>query len=267
MASSSSSSNETRNILPSLFDTHTHLNHPRLLRKLDQALWRARQAGVNEMLVIGYDLPSSRKAVELAQQREGLWAAVGMHPHDAAEFGATELKHLRELAQMSRVVAIGETGLDFYRDLSPREAQEKAFHQHLELATELNLPLIVHCREAQETVLNVLASYKGSVVWHCFDGTWKQAERALELGLMLGFGGRITYRAAEELRSIAAQIPRERILLETDCPYLAPEAMKNRDNEPANLTVILEQMAKIKGEDVTELAAITTENARRFFRL
>ncbi len=250
-----------------LVDTHSHLNHPRLLKQIEQVLARARQAGVSEMLVVGYDLPSSQKAVELAQQHEGLWAAVGVHPHDAADFGTAELIQLHELAQSPQVVAIGETGLDFYRNLSPREAQETAFRHHLELASELQRPVIVHCREAQEAVLDTLDGYTSTVVWHCFDGNWEQAARALELGLMLGFGGRITYRAAEELRSIAARVPRERILLETDCPYLAPESMRNHDNEPANLTVIAEWMAKVRREEVAELVAVTAANARRVFGL
>jgi len=249
-----------------LIDTHSHLNHPRLLRRFDQVLARARAAGVADMLVVGYDLQSSQKAVELAQSRAGVWAAVGVHPHDAAGLGETHLSRLRRLAQSPKVVAIGETGLDFYRILSPREAQEAAFRKHLELAQEMGRPLIVHCREAQEAVLAALEGHgAGAVVWHCFDGTRQQAERALELGMMLGFGGRITHRSAQELRRVLAMVARDRILLETDCPYLTPEPLRGRDNEPANLRIIAESAAQARGEDLETVAAVTTENAKRVF--
>jgi len=253
----------------SLIDTHCHLNHPRLLRGLPDVLARARAAGVAAAIVVGYDLPSSRKAVELAEGHSDIWAAVGVHPHDAAEVGQDDLSEIRALARSERVVAIGETGLDFYRNLSPRPAQEKAFSEHLALAAELGLPAIVHCREAQEEVLAALESDMppSPVIWHCFAGTLDQARRALDLGLFLGFGGRVTYRSADELRSVAAHISADSILLETDCPYLAPEPKRGRDNEPANLVAIAEAMAAIRGDEGEAFMATTSENALRVFGL
>jgi len=253
----------------SLVDTHSHLNHPRLLRALPDVLARARAAGVSAMIVVGYDLPSSRKAVELAESDADVWAAVGVHPHDAADVSQDDLSEIRALARSARVVAIGETGLDFYRDLSPRPTQEKVFEEHLAVGAELGLPVIVHCREAEEEVLGALESDmpRSPVIWHCFDGMLDHARRALDLGLFLGFGGRVTYRNAAHLREVAAVVPADRMLLETDCPYLAPEPKRGRDNEPANLVVIAEAMAAIRGEEGRALTDRTSANARRVFGL
>ncbi len=249
-------------------DTHTHLNHPRLRRRLAEVLARARGAGIAQMIVVGYDLPSSRAAVELAEEHPGLWAAVGVHPHEAATVEREALGCLRGLAKRDRVVAIGETGLDFDRDLSPRSAQMAAFREHLELAGEMDLPVIVHCREAQEALLEVLSAHGDlKLVWHCFDGSREQAERALGLGMTLGFGGMLTYKRAEELRAVIAEVPLDRILLETDCPYLAPEPKRGRDNEPANLPIIAECAAKASGRSRRQMEEVTAENARRVFDL
>lgn len=254
-----------------LVDTHTHLNHPRLVRRLAQVLERAREAGVGEMIVVGYDLPSSSLAVELAEHHGGLRAAVGVHPHDASVMDDATAERLRSLAKSESVVAIGETGLDFYRDLSPRDAQMEAFTEHLVLAEQMGLPVIVHCRSAQEELLEILSSRAGrrsgdsTLVWHCFDGSREHARRALDLGMVLGFGGMLTYRQGEELRRVAAEAPDDRILLETDCPYLAPEPRRGRDNEPADLAVVAECLAQVRGESRQRIAMTTTGNARRVF--
>ncbi len=252
----------------SLIDTHCHLNHPRLLRRLPEVLARARAARVSGMIVVGYDVRSSRKARELAEGTPEIWAAVGVHPHDAAQMEQEDLSDIRTLAQSDKVVAIGETGLDLYRNLSPRPAQEKAFAEHLGLAAELGLPIIVHCREAQEEVLAALEAHRQNrVIWHCFDGTVDHARRALDMGLMLGFGGRVTYRSAEELRCLASQLPADSILLETDSPYGAPKTNRGRDNEPANLPLVAEVIAEVRGEQRGPFIDVTGENARRVFGL
>jgi TatD DNase family protein len=259
--------------VPGLVDTHTHLNHPRLFPHLAQVLERAREAGVGEMIVVGYDLPSSKLAVELAEQHGGLRAAVGVHPHDASVMDDAAEERLRCLAKCDAVVAIGETGLDFYRDLAPRDAQMKAFAAHLALAEEMGLPVIVHCRAAQEELLEVVSSRAGghsadsTLVWHCFDGSREHAQRALDLGMVLGFGGMLTYRRKEELRRAAAEAPDDRVLLETDCPYLAPEPRRGRDNEPANLAIVAECLAQARGESRERMDMTTTGNARRVFGL
>ena len=255
-------------------DTHAHLNHPRLLGHLPEALSRATDAGVREIIVVGYDLPSSETAVRLAEEHSDLWAAVGVHPHDASDCDEKAVARLRGLGRSPAVVAIGETGLDFYRDLSPREAQVEAFRMHLSLAAQLELPAIVHCRasagcqDAQEAVLEILSTVGASkLVWHCFDGSQEHAERALDLGMFLGFGGMVTYGNAEKLRQIAAEVPADRVLLETDCPYLSPEPRRGRDNEPANLPVIAARLAQLRGVALEEVAATAEANARRAFHL
>ncbi len=252
---------------PALIDTHCHLNHPRLFRRLGDVLTRARNAGISDMIVVGYDLPSSRTAVELAAQHDGLWATVGIHPHDAASASDLVLGELRQLALSAKVVAIGETGLDFYRDLSPRDAQMRVFQRHLDLAAEVKLPVVIHCRDAQEAVLEVARERRQEgLVWHCFDGTIEQAERAIELGMALGFGGLVTRRGVDELRRVVSVIPADRLLLETDAPYLSPDA-RSRDNEPANVALVAEAVATVRGESVEGIATLTSANARRIFGL
>ncbi len=251
-----------------VIDTHTHLNHPRLLRRLEEVVARAREAGVGDMVVVGYDAPSSEEAVRLASRHDGLWAAVGVHPHNAADLDDDAAGRIRDLAQCDRVIAVGETGLDFYRDLAPREAQRRAFGWHLSLSAELGLPVIVHCRDAQEAVLATLRSAALSrVIWHCFDGSPAEAERALALGVWLGFGGRLTHRGAGVLRRAAKEVPGDRILLETDCPYLAPEPHRGRDNEPANVVAVADCLAGVRADSREHIEEMTTENAQRLFGL
>jgi TatD DNase family protein len=247
-------------------DTHTHLNHPRLLRRLKEVLARAKKAGVSEMIVVGWDVASSERAVELAGRFAPLWAAVGVHPHDAAHCDGEALRRLRALAKSDKVVAIGETGLDFYRDLSPRDVQKTAFRQQLALARDLDLPAIIHCRAAEDAVLEVLETAgPARVVWHCFDGSPEVAGAAVAMGAWLGFAGRVTHRGAGELRKVAKATPRDRILLETDCPYLMPEPRRGRDNEPANLRHIAGCIARVRGEMVEQVVAASSTNARCVF--
>ena len=253
---------------PPAIDSHAHLNHPRLSRKLGQVLARARAAGVTQMIVVGYDLPSSEAAMKLAESADGLWATVGVHPHDASGVGADTIETLRDLSLSERVVAIGETGLDFYRDLSPRETQEGSFRRHLDLAVELRLPIVIHCREAQERLLMILREYASeglTLIWHSFDGTPAHAAVALSLGAFLGLNGMLTYPRNVHLVEIAAAVPLDRLLLETDCPYLAPEPRRSRDNEPANLPIIAEASAAARRIPAADVVRATTANARRAF--
>jgi TatD DNase family protein len=255
----------------SLIDTHAHLNDPRLLPRVGEVLARAAVAGVSEVVVPGYDLASSARAVALSEAHPEVWAAVGMHPHEASHLDEAARRRLRALAAHPRVVAIGETGLDFYRDRSPRDLQRTALQWHVELAQELSLPVVCHCREAEEALLELLSRWPGvRRVWHCFDGTAGQAQQAAAHGLWVSFGGMVTYPDSGWRHEAVAATPQNRMLLETDAPYLAPypkEGKRPRDNEPAYLTRVAERVAEIRGEALAVVAAAATANARRVFGL
>jgi len=247
-------------------DTHCHLNHPDLYPEWRDALFRAQQSGVQRLILIGYDVESSRRAVELASQSDALYAAVGIHPHDAVQCDADALATLRELAQQPRVVAIGEIGLDFYRDLSPRKAQYEAFYAQMQLAQSLGLPVILHCRDAYDELLGVLAEYPDvRGVLHCFSGMAAHAQRGLELGYFIGIGGVITFKNAEPLRAIVQSMPRDRLLLETDAPYLAPHPYRGTRNEPAHLPIIAQQVAALWEVPLETLSELTEANVARVF--
>jgi TatD DNase family protein len=249
-------------------DSHAHLNHPDFASDLEEVLARARSAGVGRMIVVGYDLASSRRAVELAERETGVFAAVGVHPHDAETWSSEARPELRELARRGRVVAIGETGLDYHRDLSSREAQRASLQAHLEVAIEAGLPVILHNRKAAEDLLAILEGpirRLPAMIWHCFSGERELARRALELGLFLGLGGPLTFQNARRLREVAAELPLERVLLETDCPYLAPHPLRGRRNEPANLALIAEELARLRRISLETLLAQTEKNAEAAF--
>jgi len=252
-------------------DTHCHLNHPDLLGDLPEVLRRAEYAGVRRIVCVGYDLESSTQAVSIARQVRMVSAAVGVHPHDADTLSPGVLEQLRRLAsERDHVVAIGETGLDYYRDLSPRRAQQDAFRAHIALAKELDLPVIVHSRDAQEDVLRILAD-EGSpargVVMHCMPSDADFARGALELGCYLGIAGPVTFQNAAKLREIVAGLPMESLLVETDAPYLTPHPHRGRPNEPSYLPLTAEKLAETHGVRVAEVAEITTANARSLFAL
>jgi TatD DNase family protein len=247
-------------------DTHCHLNHPDLYPEWQAALFRAQQSGVERLILIGYDVASSRRAVELASQSDALYATVGIHPHDAAQCDADAQATLHELAQHPRVIAVGEIGLDFYRDLSPRKAQYEAFHAQMHMARSLGLPVILHCRDAYDELLGVLAEYPDvRGVLHCFSGTAAHAQRGLELGYSLGIGGVITFKSAEPLRTIVQSMPRDRLLLETDAPYLAPHPYRGKRNEPAYLPLIAQQVATLWEIPLESLSELTEANVARIF--
>lgn len=253
-----------------MIDTHAHLNHSDFADDLPQVLGRAEAAGVHVIVNVGYDLASVRDALLLAESHAGLHATVGLHPHSASEFDEPLLRDLRRLARRPRVVAIGETGLDFYRDLSPRPQQVAAFRALAELAAETRLPLIVHNREAHEETLAVLdaAGPTGApVIMHCFQGDADFAEECRRRDYYLGVAGPVTYPRSEALRAIVAAYPGRRLLLETDCPWLPPQPHRGRRNEPAFLPEIAAVVAETRGEAVCRLRQQMSENARRVFGL
>jgi TatD DNase family protein len=254
-----------------LIDSHCHLFMPEFDPDRAQTLSRARAAGVTNLLVIGYDLASSREAVILADREDGVSACVAIHPHHAVDATSEALDDLRELAsRSSKVVGIGETGLDFYRTRSPREAQAAAFRAHLELARALRLPVVIHDREAHAETMRILAEDAEeipAVVLHCFSGDRAMATEAWARGYYTTAGGPITYPNADGLRKIFRDAPRDRVLLETDAPYLPPTPHRGRRNEPAYLPLIADRLAELWGADPEAIAQTTAANTCRAFRL
>ncbi len=252
-----------------IVDTHAHLTLEGLREDLDAVLSRAREAGVGEIITVGIDLPDSRAAVELASSRPGVWATVGVHPHDVQGLAARDLDDLAELAGSDSVVAWGEVGLDYYRNRSPREAQRRWFREQVVRARELGLPVVVHDREAHRDTLEILGeeSRGGSLrgVMHCFSGDAALAREVLALGFHLSVPGTVTYPKNEELRRVVAVTPLERLLLETDCPFLAPQPVRGRRNEPAYLRHTAEAVARVRGLDVGDVARTTTRASRELF--
>ena len=253
---------------PVLVDTHAHLQMPDFAADLEEVLGRARSAGVAWILTVGTDLASSRRAVELARRHPMLRAAVGVHPHEAASVGPETLAELECLARGEGVAAVGETGLDYYRDLSPRRLQREAFLEHLDLARRCDLPVVIHCREAYDDLPALVreaapAGLKG--VCHCFSGDRRAAETLIGMGLCISFTGTITFPNARRLREVVRAVPLERTLVETDCPYLAPQARRGRRNEPANVRMVAAEVARIHGVTLEAVAAATTAAAEALF--
>jgi TatD DNase family protein len=252
-----------------LIDTHAHLDLPDFARDLPAVLDRAVSAGVRRIITVGTDLASSRRAVDLAAQFPMLFATVGVHPHDAARMPAEALDELADLARRPKVVAIGEIGLDYYRDLSPRPAQRAVFAAQLDLARRLDLPVVIHCREAHAEVRAILGeqAIARRGVMHCFSGSPDDARAALDLGLHISFTGTITFPKAARTREVAKVVPLNRTMVETDCPYMAPEPRRGRRNEPAWVKYVAAALAAAHGVAPDAIAAATTAAARDLFAL
>ncbi|PYM65592.1 MAG: hydrolase TatD [Candidatus Rokuibacteriota bacterium] len=247
-----------------LVDTHAHLHDGLFAADRDAALVRARAAGILRVVTIGTDVSTSREAVALAGRHPDVYAAVGIHPHDAATADPAALAELASLARAPKVVAIGEIGLDYYRNLAPREAQLRALRAQLALAHDVGKPVLVHCREAHEDVLGELEAAEVSAVGgilHCFSGDLAVAERGLALGLLLSIAGPVTYPNAHRLAEVVRRVPLDRLVLETDCPYLPPQPWRGQRNEPAYLPTTAARVAELRGVPVETLAALTTRTA------
>lgn len=256
--------------MPELFDTHAHLHFPEFTDDLDAVLGRARDAGVRGMLTIGTDVETSRAALAIAAREPDVWAAVGIHPHAAAAADDTALAEIERLAREPRVVAVGEIGLDFFRNLAPRDAQERCFTALLDLARRVGKPALVHCRDAHAETLAMLADGRvGDVggIMHCFSGDAAIARRCLDLGLLVSIAGPVTYPNARALPEVVRVVPADRLVVETDCPYLPPQPFRGKRNEPAYVAITAARVAELRGEPLDELAAVMTANARRLFRL
>ncbi|PRQ05453.1 putative deoxyribonuclease YcfH [Enhygromyxa salina] len=257
-------------LVPGLIDSHCHLDYEPMSSDITGTLARARAAGVEQCVHIGCSPETMAPAVELAQAHADVFASVGIHPHEAHHLDDALLGQIEQLARAEQVVAIGETGLDYHYDFSPRAGQLVAFGRQIELAKALDMPLVLHIRDAHADAWAVLAEHPprdNPGVVHCFTGTAAEAERWLELGWHISFSGIATFKKAEELRRAAALVPTERIMLETDAPYLAPEPLRGRKNEPANVAFTCVALAGLRGQAPAELAARAAANTRALFRL
>lgn len=257
-----------------LIDTHVHLDDPRFDPDRDEVFMRANQAGVTTFITIGCDLATSQAAVRLADQHPNVFATVGVHPHEAKEIQPDWYAQLGELARNPNVVAFGEIGLDFHYDHSPREVQCERFREQIRLARDLGLPLIIHTREAKEPTLAILREEHAQDiggVFHCFSEDLQLAQEALRLGFYLSFSGIITFRNADPLREIVRVVPDDRILIETDAPYLTPVPYRGKRNESAHVRLVAEQIAAVKFGDssagLEQVARLTSDNARRLFKI
>ena len=261
-----------------LIDTHTHLDFPQFDHDREEVIERALAAGVEIIVNVGADLASSRASVVLAEQYPAIYAAVGVHPHDAKAVSERELGELRELATHPKVVAIGEIGLDFYRDLSPRERQRQVFRQQLALAVEVGKPVIIHDREAHGEMRDILRDWVRSLpansplahhpgTLHCFSGDLDMAQEMVALGFFIGVDGPLTYQNARRLPEIVRALPLECLVIETDAPYLPPHPYRGQRNEPAYVRLVAEAMARVKAIPLDKVAQTTTNNARVLFGL
>ncbi len=255
-----------------LVDSHCHLDFEWFDEDRDAVIARAVEAGVTNMVVPALELANCHAVLALAERYDGIFAAVGVHPNATADWQDGWIDDLRELAQHPKVVAIGEIGLDYHWDKSPKEVQHRALALQLELAAELDLPVIIHNRESSADVLRLLAASplvgrENPGVLHSFSGDWDTAVSALDLGYYLGITGPITFKKADELRQIAYKIPTDRLLIETDAPFLTPHPYRGKRNEPAYVAYVAERLATVRGVETAVLAAQTTANAQRLFKI
>jgi len=254
---------------PELFDTHAHLHFPDFADDLPAVLERARAAGVARLLTIGTDVETSRAAIAVAAKDARVWASVGIHPHDAGEADDAAFVEIERLAAEPRVVAIGEIGLDFFRNLSPRDAQERTLRRMLDLARRTAKPVLIHCRDAHEETLAILAAARAGEaggIMHCFSGDVAIARRCLDLGLTISLAGPVTYPNARALPDVARFVPADRLVVETDCPYLPPQGYRGKRNEPAYLALTAARVAELRGEPLATLGPRMSDNARRLLR-
>ncbi len=250
-----------------MIDTHCHLDFPDFKEDFDQVLANAREAGLTRIVNIGTDMKSSQASVDLANAHDDIFAVVGFHPHDARNYSDDAEQRLRELANNFKVVAIGEVGLDFYRDNSPRDVQREVFVRQIALARELGLPLVLHIRDAYEEAIDILIAeeaFKTNVLLHCFLGSKRDAQRALDYGFYLAFGGVLTFKNSK-LPEIVKDVPLDRILLETDAPYLTPHPFRGKRNEPAHVALVYQHLAELLQMDLGELERKIDGNANQFF--
>ena len=251
-----------------LFDTHAHMDDRAFREDRDELLWGLPEKGIGLVMNPGCSLESSRNAVALAEKYPHVYAAVGSHPDVADEVNDRVLDEYRKLCKLHKVKAIGEIGIDYHYEDIPRQLQMKAFRMQMELAREVGLPVIVHEREAHEDGMAVVKEFPDVTgVFHCYSGSAEMARQLVDLGWYIGFTGVLTFKNARKAIETAASIPLERIVLETDCPYMAPEPFRGKRNDPGYLYRMAEKLAQLRGMSVEEIQAVTTENGKRLYRI
>jgi TatD DNase family protein len=261
-----------------LVDSHCHLQDKKFKSDVDAVITRAREAGVTAMVTIGYDMASSRHGIEIADSYEDVYATIGVHPHDAKDVRQKDIDELAKMADSAKVVGIGEIGYDFYRNLSPREDQDRAFRTQLDLARELRVPVVIHSREADEATYQVIAEHESQAlrdwpkdrplgIMHCYAGDLALALRYIELGFVISIAGTVTYPNADRLRAVAGGIPLRWMAVETDAPYLPPQAMRGKRNEPAYVMETAKFIAGLRGDTLAEVCDRTATTAAWLFGL
>ncbi|MDP4085433.1 MAG: TatD family hydrolase [Bacillota bacterium] len=251
-----------------LFDTHAHLNDQQYDEDLKDVISRALDGGVSTMVVVGFDRPTIKRAMELTDRYDFIYACVGWHPVDAIDMTEEDLIWIEKLASHPKVVALGEMGLDYYWDKSPKEIQKEVFRKQIRLAKKVKLPIVIHNRDATADVVEILkeegAKEVGGVM-HCFSGSPEIAKECINMNFYISLGGPVTFKNAKRPKEVAEEIPLEKLLIETDCPYLAPHPYRGKRNEPSYVKLVAEQIAEIKGISVEKVAETTTNNAKRLF--
>lgn len=251
-----------------LFDTHAHLNAEEYNEDLEEVISRAREAGVGNMVVVGFDRPTIEKAIELVDRYDFLYGSVGWHPVDAIDMKDEDLAWIEELAAHPKIVAIGEMGLDYHWDKSPKEIQKEVFRKQIRIAKKVKLPIIIHNREATADIIEILKEEKADEIggiMHCFSGSPEIARECIKMNFYISLGGPVTFKNAKKPKEVAAEIPLDKLLIETDCPYLTPHPFRGKRNEPGYVKLVAEQIAEIKGLTYEEVAEATTKNAKKFF--
>jgi TatD DNase family protein len=251
-----------------LFDTHVHLNADQFEEDVEQVIKRAKEVGVDKMVVVGFDRKTIEKAMKLVETFEGLYASVGWHPVDAIDMTDEDLVWIEELTGHPKVVALGEMGLDYYWDKSPKEVQKEVFRKQIQLAKKVKLPIIIHNRDATQDVVQILKEEKAEEVggiMHCFSGSVETAKQCVDMNFYISLGGPVTFKNAKKPKEVAKEIPLNRLLIETDCPYLAPHPYRGKRNEPAYVKLVAEQIAELKEVSYEEVAKQTYENALELF--
>ena len=251
-----------------LFDTHTHLNADQFEEDVETVIARAQEAGVVNMIVVGFDAKTIKRALLLVERDDFRDAAVGWHPVDAIDFTEEKLKWIEELSSHPKVVAIGETGLDYHWDKSPKDIQKDVFRKQIQLAKKVNLPLVIHNRNATEDVIDILKEERADEVggvMHCFSSDLEAAKTCIDLNFFISFGGPVTFKNAKPLQEVAREVPLEHMLIETDCPYLAPHPLRGKRNEPAYVTYVAKQIAALKEKEYKVIAKKTFDNAKQLF--